>query len=168
MPRSNSSRSVPALLLMACSQRKTIGLARGPAWDLYDGQLFRILKNLFRQLPMSKSGLRILIVSARHGIVRPGQVIETYDERITREMSAERRARWAKQLRREVFGRRFRAVHVNLGRDYLRALPNLCEVLPDTAIDWASGGIGVRNSQTRRWVLRHLSGGSARSVSHRS
>jgi hypothetical protein len=146
----------PALLLMACSWRKKAGLARGRAWDIYDGQLFRILKKLFRTHLNWRQHLHILIVSARYGILEPEQAIVTYEERLTRRAAQERGSLWADALRRAVDGRRFRAVHVNLGKDYLRVLPELGELFAGAPLDWAGGGIGTRNGQTRRWVMTQL------------
>ena len=146
----------PSLLLMACSQRKTPGMARGRAWDVYDGQLFRILKNLFRERADWKPSLRILIISARHGVLEPDQVIATYDERLTPVLARARGDLWKCPLRRQVTARCYRAVHVNLGKIYLSVLPDLESLAPGTPIDRAKGGIGVRNSQTRRWVLEQL------------
>jgi len=141
---------------MSCSSRKKAGLARGRAWDIYDGQLFRVLKKLFRTHPNWQQHLHILIVSGRYGVLEPEQVIDTYEERLTRRASQEPGGSWADALRRAVAGQRFQAVHVNLGKDYLRVLPDLREVFADAALDWASGSIGVRNGQTRRWVSAHI------------
>src|SRR6185437_2373389 len=50
-----------------------------------------------------------------------------------------RRGRFSRQLREEVKGRRFRAVHVNLGRLYLSALPDLDALFAPMAVDRAAG-----------------------------
>jgi hypothetical protein len=153
---SNRRMEAPLLLLIACSQRKAAGVERGRAWEVYDGQLFRVLKNLRRKHPWGDEELPILIVSARYGVVRPDRTIATYDERLTSMAASRESNRWADQLKRAVSGARYRAVHVNLGRLYLAALPDLADMFPGTPIDYATGGIGVRNAQTRRWVLRQL------------
>lgn len=164
----------PALLLMGCSRRKSPRLRRGPAWDLYDGPLFQVLKKALRDRPGWEADVAILIVSARHGVIDAGRVIATYDERLTAELSRRRGDPWARQLRAAVAGRSFRAVHVNLGRDYLGVLPDLGELFGTIPLERAVGGIGSRNAQTRRWVLGQLglpagpvSGGTARRRSPR-
>jgi hypothetical protein len=146
----------PALLLLSCSRRKSSRVTRGPAWDVYDGPLYQVLKKLLRGHPDWPSRLRILIVSARHGLLEPDQVIDTYDDRMTAARAGRCGDEWGSRLRELVVGRRFRAVHVNLGQDYLRALPGLAALLAPTPIEWASGGIGVRNAQTKGWVARQL------------
>lgn len=146
----------PALLVIACSRRKALGVRRARAWDLYDGRVFQVLKKALRGAPEWQQRIDVLIVSARHGILRPNRVITTYDERITPALVREQGARWARELREAVAGCCYRAVHINLGRHYCRALPDLRGLFPKARIGWAVGGIGTRNAQTRCWVLRQL------------
>lgn len=153
----NPQRSAEtSLLLMACSQRKAVGLSSGAAWDVYDGQLFRILKNLQRSQPWQCDVLQILIVSARYGILKPDQEIAKYDERLVPSAVGMVTDQWGHELRRAVSGGFFNAVHVNLGKLYLAALPSLADEFPDTPIVYATGGIGMRNSLTRRWVMERV------------
>src|SRR4051794_31078051 len=106
----------PALLLMGCSRRKARDLRRGRAWDIYDGATFQVLKKALRDREGWRDEVTVLIVSARHGVIRADRTIATYDERLTA-LSVRRNAeRFARQLRAAVAGRRFRAVHVSLGR----------------------------------------------------
>ncbi len=146
----------PALLLIGCSRRKAPGLARARAWDLYDGRLFQVLKKVLRDREGWERDVAVLIVSARYGVIRLGQVIETYDERLTGESVRRRRDRFTGQLQSAVAGRDFRAVRIDLGRPYRAALPDLDALFAPTPVDWASGGIGARNARTRRWVLDQL------------
>ena len=150
-----------ALLLPGCSRRKAAGLRRGRAWDLYDGPSFQVLKKAAASdRPGWEAEIAVLIVSARYGVIGADRVIATYDERLTPAAARLRGDRFARQLRAEVEGRRFRAVHVNLGRTYLAALPSLDDLFAPTPVDRAAGGIGVRNARTRRWVLGQLAGGA--------
>jgi len=147
---------VPALLLIGCSRRKAAGLQRGRAWDIYDGPLFQVLKKALRNRAGWERQLTVLIISAKHGVLRSDRVISTYDEQLTPRVAGQRGARFALQLRSETAGRRFRAVHINLGRLYRSVLPDLDDLFAPLTVDWASGGIGVRNAATRRWVLGQL------------
>jgi hypothetical protein len=144
------------LLLLGCSRRKAAGLRRGRAWDLYDGPTFQVLKKALRDRPGWEDEIMVLIVSAKYGVIRSDRVVATYDERLTPASARLRGDRFARQLRSEVHGRRLRAVHVNLGRAYLAALPDLDALFDPAPVDRATGGIGVRNAQTRRWVLEQL------------
>jgi hypothetical protein len=148
----------PALLLIACSSRKAAGVKRGRAWDIYDGRLFQVLKKALRDTAGWQERLHVLIVSARYGVLRADALIDSYEERLTPILARQRGALWAEGLRRTLAGQSYRAVHVNLGRDYLRVLPGLTDLFPGTVIDRAEGGIGARNAQTRRWVLDQIGG----------
>lgn len=151
--------SAPDLLVIACSQRKTPGLAEGPAWEIYDGALYRVLKKSFRIRPALRPAIEILIVSARYGVIAPETVITTYNEHLTPILVRARGDYWSEQLQARLGGRVFRAAHVNLGREYLRALPGLAGLLAPADVDWTAGGIGTRCAATKRWV-------EARGASH--
>ena len=73
----------PALLLIGCSRRKTPGMARGRAWDLYDGRAFQVLKKALRDRAGWEREVAVLIVSAKYGVIRPGRIIEAYEDRLT-------------------------------------------------------------------------------------
>jgi hypothetical protein len=126
---------------------------------VYDGRLFQVLKKALRDRADWDRDLFILIVSAKYGVIRPGRVIETYEERLTAKSALLRRDRFARQLRLAVSVRAFRAIRVDLGRAYRSTLPDLDTFFAPTPIDWASGGIGIRNAQTRAWVLDQLGDG---------
>ncbi len=144
------------LLLIACSRRKAAGVRRGPAWDVYDGALYRVLKKLFREHPSTASVAEILIVSAKYGVVWADEPITTYDVRLTPALARRRGDFWAERLRQAVARQRFSAIHVNLGRDYLKVLPDLVSMFRGAPLEWTSGGIGSRCAQTRRWLLEQM------------
>ncbi len=141
-----------SLLVLACSARKSARVRRGPAWEVYDGRVYQVLKKLLRDHPSWRESLDILIVSARHGVIDSKRVVSIYDDRLTSARSADLARRSARQLRRNVAGRYYQAAHANLGRIYREAVPDLSAILAPAPIDWASGGIGARNAQTRGWV----------------
>lgn len=158
-----------SLLVLACSARKSAEVRRGPAWEVYDGRVYQVLKKLLRDRPAWEDVVEILIVSARHGVIDSQQTIGTYDERLTPDRSAVLSGRTAGQIRQLVAGRGYHDAHTNLGRAYRAAVPDLAAILSPLAIEWASGGIGARNAQTRAWVAARLeaagtgvSGGTAR------
>jgi hypothetical protein len=149
--------SPSSLLLVGCSRRKSAGMRRGRAWDLYDGPSFQVLKKALNSRVGWEHELAVLIVSAKYGVVRADRVIASYDEQLTPATVLARGDRFARQLRAAIAGYRFQSIHVNLGRLYLAALPDLDALFAPAPVDRASGGIGVRNSRMRRWVLDRLS-----------
>jgi hypothetical protein len=148
------------LLLIGCSRRKSASMRKGRAWDLYDGPTFQVLKKALRARGGWQNELAVLIVSAKYGVIQADRVISTYDEQLTPATALVRGDLFARQLRAAVAGYRFQSVHVNLGRHYLAALPDLDALFFPAPVDRASGGIGVRNARMRRWVLDRLAVGT--------
>ena len=140
---------IDSLLLIPCSQRKTLGMLSGPAWELYDGVINRVLKKRLDPGYHWATWLDILIVSAKYGVIRPQRRIKTYDQMLSGD---ERPGRWAGQLRRMISRRDYRFVHVNLGRAYQLAIGKVEQLFSGAIVTFAEGGIGQRSSQTARWI----------------
>jgi hypothetical protein len=169
-----------ALLLIACSRRKSpilvrapawdlydarprinrnkarSILVRAPAWDLYDGRLYQVLKKALRDRKDWDREIHVLIVSAKYGVIRSDLIIESYEERMTTDAAELRRQQFSDQLKAAVAGHSFRSVRVDLGRAYRSALLDLDALFAPIPVEWAAGGIGVRNARTRRWILEQL------------
>lgn len=62
------------VLIVACSQRKTN--RPGPAIQVYDGQLFRILRKY-------RPDVDLFVLSAKYGLIEATQEIEPYDQRLS-------------------------------------------------------------------------------------
>jgi hypothetical protein len=142
-----------SLLIIACSQRKTAGMAAGTAWDIYDGVIYRMLKKRLGPQDHWPAGLDVLIVSARYGVIRPTRRIETYDQAMP---PNGRPGRWAGRLRHLVADREYHFVHVNLGRAYRGAIGDLAGLFPQAEVTMASGGIGWRAAQTLAWMAARV------------
>lgn len=78
-----------ALALIACCARKLAEAA--PARSLYQGQLFKGSVAL-----AEARGWRWAVLSAKHGLVMPEEVIEPYEQRLARDVRTQRR--WATQV----------------------------------------------------------------------
>ena len=149
------------LLIISCSQRK-IESSRVrpvlPAIDRYDGPAYRCLRK-FRSEQGGKfpNTLRILILSAKYGLIFPETEIPDYDLKITPE-----RAEVLKSSVQEGLGRclpfyeiaygGMDQVFLNLGKTYRQLLEGF---------DWrllsvleASGGIGLKTQQMKAWLAR--------------
>ncbi len=79
-----------ATALVACSKRKLSHPA--PARDLYQGTLFRLSRYY-----VERRYDTWYILSARHGLVRPGRVLSPYDVYLGN-FSADERRRWAEDV----------------------------------------------------------------------
>lgn len=142
-----------ALLIIACSQRKTAGMAAGAAWDVYDGVVYRVLKKRLGTRDNWPAWFDVLIVSAKYGVIRPGRKIHTYDQTMPRNGPP---GRWAGTLRDLVAGSDYRFVHINLGRAYKAAIGDMAGLFPNADVTAAAGGIGQRAAQTAAWVGSRL------------
>lgn len=81
--------SARRVILVGCGQRKLPHAA--PARELYTGALF-----LSQRAYAEASGQPWAILSAQHGLLLPGQVVEPYDKRLSR--SWKERHFWAEDV----------------------------------------------------------------------
>lgn len=137
------------LLIQSCSGKKTATAAQLPAFDLYDGVNYRVIKKFFRENPGSENDIVILIISAEYGLIASTNLIPTYDRRMNKSRAEELktliRDQW-QNLSLDI--RRFDQILINAGRDYERAMSliNLGHCRK------TAGGIGQRMSQLKSWL----------------
>lgn len=85
-----------SIALIACSKRKVEAAKPVPAFELYQGQLFRAqLKYALDVLNLPLQ--RIFILSAKHGIVWSRALLTPYDQTLIR-MSAPERRQWGMRV----------------------------------------------------------------------
>jgi len=157
-----------ALLIISCSQRKKVQHVRVlkghpsvevplPAIEAYDGPVYRTLRKFRSEQSENKlpNNLRVLILSAKYGLIFPETEIETYDLKMTAERAREMKLDVHIDLQRcllfyEVAYRGLDEVFINLGKTYKLVLEGFAwENLSPTE---ASGGIGQRVSQMKTWL----------------
>ena len=146
------------LLIISCSQRKVQTPEFLSAMDRYDGPTYRCLRK-FREAQDGKfpNNLRILIISAKYGLLTPESEIEDYDL----EMTAERAEEIRHEVKLDVYHCLYfyeiayggmHQVFINLGKTYRRILDGFHWGSISTME--ASGGIGVRTQQMKAWLQR--------------
>jgi hypothetical protein len=141
------------LLLIACSQKKLSQEGLVPAIDRYDGPAFRVLRKYLRESPEDPPA--VLILSAKYGLIGTEQEIPNYDVRLSRASATELRPRVLETATRLLSARRWQAIGVCAGRDYLIALEGLSGLLPDDVrVDYLEGGLGPRLARLREWLRR--------------
>lgn len=153
------------LLIISCSQQKVQSDERFPsdgllpAIDRYDGPTYRCLRK-FRDVNVDNkfpNNLRILILSAKFGLIHPETEIPVYDLKMT----AER----AEEIRHEVKLDLYHCLHfykiayggmdqvfINLGKTYRQTLDGFHWGTISTME--ASGGIGLKTQQMKAWLER--------------
>lgn len=150
------------LLIISCSERKIqTPEALMPAIDRYDGPTYRCLRkfrdaNSDKKYPFPKN-LRILILSAKFGLIHPETEIPAYDLKMTTER--------AEAIRHEVKLDLYHCLHfykiayggmdqvfINLGKTYRQTLDGFHWGTLSTKE--ASGGIGLKTQQMKAWLER--------------
>ena len=158
------------LLIISCSERKielpvkpeyknrsTIEI---PAIDLYDGPTYRCLRK-FRDTDKFPNNhgfpynLRILILSAKYGLIFPETEIENYDLKMTISHAARMAVEVQCNLIRclEFYDLAYGGtdeVFINLGKTYMRTLEGFG--WGTIATKQASGGIGLKTQQMKAWL----------------
>ena len=132
------------LLILACSQRKRTTPGLLPALDRYDGVNFRVLHKALRE-GYWPDGLRILIISAKFGLLEADQPVLNYNLRITRDIALGFQESISQRLDEVLRERAWKGVFINLGRDYLPAVAASSELTRlSKGVLYAEGGIGER------------------------
>lgn len=146
-------RAAADLLIMPCSGMKLDRPA--PAGELYTGVMWQSLRAYFRATGLAPTCMAI--ISAKHGIVLPDQVIEPYEQRMDEARAQELRRQAAEQAQRlaplldkrparDVViagGRLYRGVAL----DVLAALKHRGLVEQSANVRCTEGGIGTQRAQ---------------------
>ena len=136
-----------SLLIMSCSKtKKNIDMA--PALEMYDGQAYRTLKN------NSPGNVRILIISAKYGLLRPSDIISWYDQEMTAAEAMDLRKQVQEEVMRSTKKKNTERVFLYLGYPYNLAISNeLMRYLKlNFEVQIADGYIGQRLHQLKQWL----------------
>jgi hypothetical protein len=152
---------VTRLLLLACSARKRQDAAPLPALDRYDGPVFRVVRRYLRDRPAAE--LRVVILSARFGLLDAGDQLPNYDCQMTSERS--------RKLARQVDERLAALDAMNgspdraedcfalLGKRYLDVLERCSSPLARLLVARnAPGGQGIKLTHLHRWLRKDTTG----------
>lgn len=132
------------IALIACSASKSP--APAPARHLYTGQLFRASVRY-----AEAAGLPWAVLSAKHGLLLPDDVIEPYDLSM-RDLNLSQREAWARLTANRVFMRYGKPLHVVLLAGGAYRWPLTVELLVygrETKIDTPLYGLGIGQQKRR-------------------
>ncbi len=148
-------RPKSSLLILSCSARKKPVQEPIPAWDLYDGVAFRLLKRQERIGLLPKT-LDILILSAQYGLIWPSEVISPYDESFSL-TTARAQASQNRAFLKDILSHRpYSKIVIWAGKIYLLALEPIEAWLPaHVPLEVVSGGIGQKLARLQTWI-EHL------------
>ena len=135
------------IYLVPCAARKRS--TRAAARDLYTSSLFGKMRAV-----AERYGTRWFILSAKHGLLDPKQVIEPYDETLNKMRVAARRD-WARRVQAQMEKRLPKAdrIVVLAGKNYREYLMDgLRRHAPEVTAPLAHLGIGKQLQQLDRWL----------------
>ena len=135
------------LLIISCSKTKK-HLDNVPAIQLYDGQVYRVLK---KRTPQN---LEIVIISAKYGPIRSTEIISYYGQVMTVARAAELRQNVENVIRNVIRNHNPGKIFISLGFPYnLAVSEELMGFLDENFhLQVAHGPIGKRLHQLKVWL----------------
>lgn len=132
------------LLVLACSQQKVDVLSRIPALRRHDGPAFRVLRKylLSRRDPY----LKVLILSAKYGLIPAEKCISNYDRRLDAKRAALFRSTVTRGLGRELAQFRPKSTLLCMSKLYLTCLSDL------RGMEIAAPGQGRKLAHLKAWL----------------
>jgi len=146
-----SSMHSKKLLIISCSQRKRNLQSLIPAMDLYDGPMYRMIRNF---KPIYYNGVDLMIVSAKYGLMQHNHRIRTYDKRLKEDHIPRLREQTKIRLERKLSSAVYDEILLSMGKDYLQLFNGIEEMAPQCKISVAKGRIGEKLHETKVWLKR--------------
>ena len=133
------------LLIIPCSKIKR-PVINTSALKLYDGPFFRMIRKY------NPDDFDILILSAKYGMIQSNSVISCYDQKMTEEQAKKLSCLINGNLTQFLVDKEYENVYINLGKIYFKALEPSMNLFKDVNVHFASGGIGMRLQQLKKWI----------------
>jgi len=142
-----------SLLVISCSKTKINEKSEIPAFELYDGFYYRIIKKLQREGKFPKN-IDILILSAKYGIIKPTTKIRYYDQIMTEERAVYLNGEAHEKLAKLIEQNNYNRVIINLGKTYHMAIEGFEKLIDSNReIVEIDGGVGDRAKKMREFLL---------------
>jgi cytoplasmic iron level regulating protein YaaA (DUF328/UPF0246 family) len=142
------------LLIISCSSRKRKFESPRPAWHVYDGAVFRTLKRIEFENMWPKD-LKVLILSAKFGLITPSFLIPYYDQRMDNCQTEKLRKNVVCSLNKYLQEIQLNELVMNLGISYIKVFSDV--IWPSNLnVGLIPGRLGEKLRLTKRWVLNPL------------
>ena len=139
------------LLLQSCSASKRTVEGPIPAFDLYTGYFYRILKKAIREGEI-RSDIGISILSAEHGILDRSEVVSYYDRRMDTARARELNESVVESIASRVKESNYERVVVNMGETYREALTGLSDQVDVPLVAIAGTRIGEKGHHLYEFI----------------
>lgn len=137
------------LLILACSAKKTETADPLPAIDMYQGVLFSVLKKALREDPSLGSKLKILIVSAKYGLIQADTNIYYYDLKMTPKNAVLQKKSNTLRLKNILKAEMPETIVFAAGKTYLQSIDFTNISIP---VEFINGEIGIMLHQLKVWL----------------
>lgn len=139
------------IVIISCSNRKREFSQAIPAIDVYDGPYYKTIRKLLREGKLPED-IKILIISAKYGLISIKDHIEFYDRRITKKIAEELKPKVLSKFQQEIKSECEELV-INLGIDYLPAVEGIESLIPDGCqIKYITGTIIKRRQKLKEYL----------------
>jgi len=142
---------MPNLLLQSCSASKQEVDNPLPAFELYSGYFYRILKKAIRDDEF-RSDVDINILSAEHGLIKPSDEIAPYDRRMDRKRAEALNPTVLDSIETRVGQDNYERIIVNMGETYRGAVTGLEHRVDATIAEIQGDGIGEKGNALYRFI----------------
>lgn len=136
-------------LLLSCSNKKIPSSTPIKAIDLYNGVFFSVYKKALRNNPSLDSHIKLLIISAKYGLIEDADYISFYDQKMNAEVAAQQRYYNTTKLKTLVERDKPQSMVVVMGTTYLQSVDFSDITIPTQFI---RGEIGIMLHGMKEWL----------------
>ena len=138
------------ILLMSCSSKKRSVDRPIPPIDLYNGVFFSVYKKAVRTFPSLSSKVKVLVISAKYGLIEASHPISYYDLKMTPSIAFEQQNENTRILKRFIHDLKPETLVVVMGKTYMQSVDLLDIQVPVKIIN---GEIGVMLHNMKQWLF---------------
>ena len=139
------------LLLQSCSASKREIDTPVPAFDLYTGYFYKILKKAIRENEI-RSDMDISILSAKYGFLDQSEEIPYYDQRMDASRAKELNEKVVDSIADHIDGADYNRIVVNMGKSYRSAIAGLGDRVEVPLVAVSGNGIGEKGHSLHQFI----------------
>ncbi len=142
---------MPNLLVQSCSQSKNEVSDPTPAFDVYSGYFYRILKKAIRTGEF-REDTDIVILSAKYGILEADEPITAYDQIMSENRAEELNEDVVDSIESAVDAGGYDRIVLNMGKTYRQSLAGLTDQITVPVAEIEGGGIGEKGGELHQFI----------------
>ncbi len=136
-------------LLLSCSSKKVPTEKPVRAVELYNGVFFSVYKKALKKTPSLSSRIRLIIVSAKYGLIKDTDEISLYDMKMTAKIAVQQQSCNTAKLQSLLETETVESLTIVMGKAYLQSI-NLSDItIPYQVIN---GKIGMMLHSLKEWL----------------